>query len=324
MSNNNNKAILRLRDEESNPGHEIILRSLPNENEMTAANNHNHPEEEPDKDEKPSASGHTNRWPWRPAFSRSRALTALLAAAGVGAAVGGGSVVFRAAGAGGKPSTTITSNMQVANVVSAPTGYEQVGNLGDGYCADGSSQGYPGVAYGDIATAAACATKCNTCVAVDFTMFVGMNHNPTVSGGACLCWVSQTGSLDFSQFGSGECAAYQANTVNPGTGPIARTNANPGWTCYKFVGGGSETDVPSIAPSESSSDVPSASAPPSTPAPSDIPSLAPSTSAPSASDIPSVSPTTPAPSDIPSVPPSSSSSPTAKASKRPKGPKAST
>ena len=222
MSNNNNKAILRLRDEESNPGHEIILRSLPNENEMATANNHNHPEEEPDKDkdEKPSASGHTNRWHWRPwPWSRSRALKAFLAAAGVGAAVGGGSVVFHAA-AGGKASTIITtSNKQVANVVSAPDGYEQVGNVGDGFCVDErlpSGASYPNVSYFGSATASVgdCATKCELCVAGDFT-FVGMAHSPSSEG--CVCFVSQTvPNVDLSQVSSiGGCGTTRMRPPQP-------------------------------------------------------------------------------------------------------------
>ena len=247
MSNNNNKAILRLRDEESNPGHEIILRSLPNENEMAAANNH--PKEEPDKDEMHSGNSNNNRWRWCPAWRRSRALTAFLAAAGVGAAVGGGSAVFRAAGAGGKASTTITSNMQVANVP-APDGYEVVG---DGVCVDGNSQGYPNVQYfGDtISSTGICATICNACVAGDFT-FVGMAHSPTSKG--CACFVSQTvPNVDLSQINSNlGCGTDLQSSSEPGAGPIAGTNqSGGGWTCYSFVGGGSETDAPSIAPSES-------------------------------------------------------------------------
>ena len=310
---NNNKVILRGEDEENNPGHEIILRSLPNEDEMSSATNHpeeEEPDADEDEDEQPFSYGR-----WRPAWRRSRALTAFLAAAGVAAAVGTASVVFRAAG--GKASTTITSNMQVANVP-APAGYEVVGNVGDGTCQDGNqpiTRNYPYVTYsgvsGDsVSDVDECATKCNECVAVDFPL-VGMSHNPNYARGYCDCYVSQTGSLNFSKFSnSGPCFSAFTEDGNSGTGPIAGTFPfADGTTCYCREGQcPGDTDAPSIAPSES----PIAR-------PSDIPSVAPSIPAPS--DIPSVSPSTPAPSDIPSAAPSSSS--ISKASKRPKGPKAS-
>ena len=249
MSNNNNKVILRLRDadEENNPGHEIILRSLPNENEVPSAASNRHPEEEPDadEDEQPFSYGR-----WRPAWSRSRALTAFLAAAGVGVVVGTASVVFRAAG--GKPSTTITSNKQVANVVSAPTGYEQVGNVNDGFCADGSSQFYPNVQYYGPATASVsdCATKCNAnaCVAGDFP-FVGLAHSTDSQG--CVCFVSQTvPNVDLSQINNiGGCRYSRQSSSDSGTGTIAGTKSmGGGWTCYRYVGGGSKAGKTPKAP----------------------------------------------------------------------------
>ena len=226
VTNNNNKDLC---DEENNHGHghehehEIILRSLPT--------NHSE-EEEPDDDGQPFSYGH-----WRPAWSRSRTMTALLGAAagaGVGVIVGGGSVVFRAAGA--KPSTIITSNKQVANV----PGYEQV-DVGE--CVDANSQYYPVITYLGIANVDECATKCNTCVAVDFPTLVGMIHNP--GAGNCRCLVSQTFTvppgLDFSQFDNeGPCQAFKNGITGTftGTGPINGTIPYPGETCYKVGGGG--------------------------------------------------------------------------------------
>ena len=292
-----------LRDEENNHGHghEIILHSMPNakENEMAA----NHPEEDDEEELDEEDEMHSSNTNHGCRFSRSRALTAFLAAAGVVAVVGGGSIVFLAAG--GKPSTTITSNMQVANVL-APAGYQVVGAAGDGICQDESSEDYPFVQYAGIGTADGCATKCNECVAGDFPTFVGMYYIP--SQAVCGCLVSQTGSLDFSQL-SGTCYPDGGSSANDlGTGPVARTGPFPfeGVVCTCYCREGQcpvdGTDVPSIAPSESPSDAPSIALSES---PSDAPSIALSES----------------PSDAPSIALSESPG-TAKASKRPKGPKA--
>ena len=246
----NNNDILHDEEDNHGHGHEIILRSLPNEDEMPSATNHpeeEEPDADDDEDEQPFSYGR-----WCPAWRRSRTLTAFLAAAGVGAAVGGGSAVFRAAGAGGKPSTTITSNMQVANVL-APAGFEVVGNVGDGsLCQDGNlpiARNYPYVEYHEIATADDCATKCNACVAGDFPTFVGMSHSPPFD--KCLCYVSQTvPNVDLTQINSiGGCGYIrQASTIS-GTGPINGTlSVGGGYTCYRYVGGGSKAGKTPKAP----------------------------------------------------------------------------
>ena len=229
VSNNNDIEESRGRDQG-------VEAALPPPTEIEMATNH---PEEPEAEE---PFRRTNRY----LFSRSRALTALLAAAGVGAAVGTASVVFRAAS--GNPST-ITSNKQVANVLLAPDGYEQVGNLGDGLCADANSNSHPYATFFSLFAVGDCADKCNECVATAFTTsFVGMAYNPTTQ--TCTCMVSQTGTIvDFSQINCiGGCKYNAAAPSNTGTGPIAGTVPFSGWTCYRFVGGGSKASKTPKAP----------------------------------------------------------------------------
>ena len=223
---NNNKD---LHDEEDNHGHghEIILRSLPNEDKMpSTAATHPEPEEEPDadEDEQPSSYGRWRPWPW----SRSRTLTGFLAAAGVGVVVGGGSVVFRAAAAGGKPSTISSSSMQAVACFDV---------VGGGRCRDESWKSYPYVQYNGFPTVDACANKCDECVAGRVGSLVGLELNPDEYGGQCKCLLNQTGSLDFSQM----CGSNNgASTDDKGNGPIFfnLTRGAEDWTCYGIVGGG--------------------------------------------------------------------------------------
>lgn len=232
-----------LRDEENNHhhGHEIILHLMPNENEM--ATNHPEPEEEEldeeDEMEMHPDAGNTNRW--RPGWSRSRALTAFLATAGVGAVVGGGSVVFRAAR--GKPS--ISSNMQAANA-NVPVDLPGYTFVGIGNCQDAAQKPYPQVIFkgGSVETAQLCATKCEECVVGPggFT-FVGFYYYTFGGEAGCSCLVSQTDPrVDFSQFrDDGICKADDTDnnsSVFSGTGPISSARPGTSSTCYKVGGGG--------------------------------------------------------------------------------------
>ena len=171
-------------------------------------------------------------------FSRSRALTALLAAAGVGTVA----VISRAAS--GKSKTSITSDKQVANVVTVDVpGYEV---FGPGRCQDAGSSSFSFVQYIDengIPDVNVCGARCLACVGAAFpTQFVGFYHDPTRED--CICAVSQPLVCDdltpFLSDSAGECKAFSTDATSFfGTGPIANTRNLPGYTCYKFVGGGS-------------------------------------------------------------------------------------
>ena len=226
-------------DEENNHGHighEIILHSMPNENEMATNHLEDDEEQELDKEDEMHSSN-TNRGC---RFSRSRALTALLATAGVGAVVGGRSVVFRAAR--GKPS--ISSSMQAANA-NVPVDLPGFTFVGIGNCQDAAQKPYPQVIFkgGSGETAQLCATKCEECVVGPggFT-FVGFYYYTFMGEASCSCLVSQTDPrVDFSQFrDDGICKADDTDnsSVFSGTGPISSARPGISSTCYKVVGGG--------------------------------------------------------------------------------------
>jgi hypothetical protein len=109
-------------------GQEVEAAALPPPTEMAV----NHPEDKEEELEHDVHSTNTNRW--RPGWSRSRALTAFLATAGVGAVVGTGSVVFRAAS--GK--TSISSKQAAA--VATDLLIDDYIEFGDGFCLDGADK----------------------------------------------------------------------------------------------------------------------------------------------------------------------------------------
>ena len=233
-----------LRDEENNHGqvgHEIILHSMPNpnEDEMPATANHLEDDEEDEMH-----SSNTNRGC---RVSRSRALTAFLATAGVGAVVGGGSVVFRAA-SGGK--TSISSSMQAA-VVQEVEGYDII--IGVGPCLDENNDGYPNIKYSEFAdpastlnTAQLCANKCEECVEDTFdSKYVGFYHDSEYPYG-CFCLVSNpVDPAEFDQFNNdvGPCGKVDSiNSSALGSGPVKSTlGVFTSITCYGRVEGGGGT-----------------------------------------------------------------------------------
>ena len=232
-----------LRDEENNHGHighEIILHSMPNanENEMAA----NHPEEDDEEELDEEDEMHSSNTNHGCRFSCSRALTALLATAGVGVVVGGGSVVFLAAR--GKASISSSINMQLANVQAAPEGYEVVGV---GECQDVNGQLYPEVQFVSVLTPEACADKCKCVTNDENTALTVQGLSYTLFENKCSCYVdSPVSNSDLSPLYAGCTIVNYLGTTDggderTGEGEIESSSNPTGGsytTCYKVGGGG--------------------------------------------------------------------------------------
>ena len=175
-----------LRDEENNHhhGHEIILHSMPNEDEMPANHPEDDEEQELDKEDEmemhPDA-GNTNRWRPGSGWSRSRALTAFLAAAGVGVVVGGGSVVFLAA----RGKSSISSSKQAA--VATDLLIDDYIEFGDGVCLDGADKRYAYVEFPRVSDPDECAANCECAQGIKGVQLRGFTI--TTRSRHCACFV---------------------------------------------------------------------------------------------------------------------------------------